>query len=107
MTGFTTGDYCKNNTVLKSCISRIHNKVSDAISCLDYGPLLDNRNWMTFKKFWCFHTIPSEVNASTSTHKDPLNLVFVNSSEENAIGNHKIQTKDKILNKFMSTTNLN
>ena len=66
-------------------INGIHNTVADAISCLDFGPIYDNReNWMTFTKCWCFYTIHTVENTSPPNHKD-MDVVFANLSGATAI----------------------
>eukprot|EP00804_Cyclotella_cryptica_P002628 CCRYP_010433-RA/>CCRYP_010433-RA protein AED:0.34 eAED:0.33 QI:0/-1/0/1/-1/1/1/0/214 len=67
-------------------IKGIHNTVADAISCLDFGPIVDvKENWMTFTKCWCHYTVQAVEEPSPSKHSDLKNFVFANRSKENAI----------------------
>ena len=67
-------------------IKGIHNIVANAISCLDYGPVSNDKdNWMTFTKCWCHNTIHSTYALITSNIQTSMNLVFANSKEEEVI----------------------
>eukprot|EP00804_Cyclotella_cryptica_P027067 CCRYP_013683-RA/>CCRYP_013683-RA protein AED:0.29 eAED:0.29 QI:0/0/0/1/0/0/2/0/230 len=68
------------------CIKGIHNTVADAISPLDFGPIVDVKvNWITFTKCWCYYTTQVEEATPPSKHIDLINFVFVDHSKENAI----------------------
>ncbi len=58
----------------------------DEISPLDFGPTEENKeNWMTFTKCWCFDTMHTVESTSPPNHKELMNFVFANRSEETAI----------------------
>ena len=68
-------------------IKGIHNKVADAISQLDYGPVHeDSSTMMTFAQCWCQFTSGQEESTSLSTYtQESMNLVFANQDDEDAI----------------------
>jgi len=83
------------------------NTVADAISRLDFGPTGDNKtNWMTFTKCWCFYTMHAVEETSPTNHKEIMNFVFTNRSEETAIYPLTVreiaeaQTKEKMLERL-------
>ena len=88
-------------------IKGIHNTVADAISRLDFSPTEDYKtNWMTFTKCWCFYTMHAVEETSSPNHKEFMNFVFANRSEETAIYPLTVreiataQTRDNTLNKL-------
>ena len=67
-------------------IKGINNTVADAISRLDFGPVLDEKaNWMMFTKCWCHYTRHTTTEESTITHQHLMNMVFANHNEEDVI----------------------
>jgi hypothetical protein len=69
-------------------IKGIHNTVADALSCLDFGPVTDDKeNWTIFNKCLNFYIQKnSNVDKSPSTtHEKQMNFLFANSSEDDAI----------------------
>eukprot|EP00804_Cyclotella_cryptica_P013263 CCRYP_007025-RA/>CCRYP_007025-RA protein AED:0.37 eAED:0.69 QI:0/0/0/1/0.33/0.5/4/0/454 len=66
-------------------IKGIHNTVADAISRLDYGPVIDDRStWMTFAQCWCYHNT-SQPETSLASTQESMNQVFANRNEEDSI----------------------
>jgi hypothetical protein len=93
--GLTSDCMCQLR--LHVCIKGIHNAIADAISWLEYDPLVNQRdesyfitkvnknskcsqrqNWMAVSKHWC------KPKVDTNKHED-LNLVFTNHREEDKI----------------------
>jgi hypothetical protein len=67
-------------------IKGIHNTVADAISRLDYGPIIDDKaNWMTFTKCCCHYTMHIESAENTYNHQEQINLLFANCNDDNVI----------------------
>ena len=66
-------------------IKGIHNTVADAISCLDYSPVHNQRDtWMTFTQCWCYYASHTTLQ-QPAIHQDSMNLVFANCSKEEVI----------------------
>eukprot|EP00804_Cyclotella_cryptica_P003876 CCRYP_015749-RA/>CCRYP_015749-RA protein AED:0.70 eAED:0.31 QI:0/-1/0/1/-1/0/1/0/188 len=66
-------------------IKGIHNTVADAISRLDYSPAHNQMDtWMTFTQCWC-HYASHTTSQQPAIHRDSMNLVFANRSEEEVI----------------------
>ena len=63
-------------------IKGIHNTVADTISRLDFGPVHEKANWMTFTKCWCHYTMHAHTEESTITHQHQMNMVFANAAKE-------------------------
>ena len=56
-------------------IKGIQNTVADAISRLDFGPVMDDTtNFMTFKKCWCHYTMHATSAESTHDHQIQINM---------------------------------
>ena len=92
----------------------IHNTVADALLCLDYGPLTDDKeNWMTFNQCLNFYVWKcADIEESPSIlHKEKMNFVFANSSKDVAIYALTVpeiadaQKGDKTLDKQKETDN--
>ena len=68
-------------------IKGIHNTVADAISRLEYNPVLksDQVVWMTFTKSWCYYQEHYTETADPGEHKESMNFVFANRAEEGEI----------------------
>jgi len=71
-------------------IKGIDNTVADAISRLDFTPVLptskreEQQNWMTFTKRWCDIDHATHTN-SNMQHTESMNYVFANRSEDEEI----------------------
>ena len=67
-------------------IKGIHNSVTDAISWLDHGPVLNDRdNWMTFTKCWChYNETKEDTAASQANYTESMNFAFAHCSKENS-----------------------
>ena len=67
-------------------IKGIHNKVADAISRLDFGPVqVEKANWMMFTKCWCHYTMHAPPVESSTNQQHQTNKVFANRSDEDVI----------------------
>ena len=57
-------------------IKGIHNTVADAILCLDYSPVHNQRDtWMTFTQCWCYYASHTTAQ-QPAIPQDSMNLVF-------------------------------
>eukprot|EP00804_Cyclotella_cryptica_P028172 CCRYP_011022-RA/>CCRYP_011022-RA protein AED:0.39 eAED:0.39 QI:0/0/0/1/0/0/2/0/241 len=66
-------------------IKGIHNRVANAISQLDCGPVANDRStWMTFAQCWCYHNT-AQPEESLATTKESMNQVFANRNKEDSI----------------------
>jgi hypothetical protein len=65
----------------------IHNTAADAISHLEYGPIMNDRaTWMTFTQCWCHYTVNMHTEGtSQADYEESMIIVFANCSEENAV----------------------
>ena len=59
--------------------------VADAISCLDYCPVQNNRETRTFTQCWCYYALCHTRTQQPAIHPASMNLVFANCSEEDVI----------------------
>ena len=67
-------------------IKDILNNVADAISQLDFGPVMDNKaNWMMFMKCWCQYTMHITSAEHMYDHQEDMNMMFANQSKEDVI----------------------
>ena len=67
-------------------VKGIDNTVANVISRLDFGPSKEPKaNWMTFTKCWCVYNRHDEQDQSPTAHKENMNFVFANCSNEDAI----------------------
>jgi hypothetical protein len=69
-------------------IKGIHNTVADALLRLDFGPVPDDKEkWIVFNKYLNFYIQKNSNvdNSPSTTHKEKINLVFANSSKDDAI----------------------
>jgi len=66
-------------------IKGIHNTVVDAISCLDYCPVQNNREaWMTFTQCWYYYASHTSTQQQ-AIHPASMSSVFANCSEEDVV----------------------
>ena len=67
-------------------IKGIHDTVADAISRFDFGPVQDEKaNWITFTKCWCYYTMHTPPEESSTNQEHQINMVFANFNEDDVI----------------------